>query len=40
MGRLKGAGVSFVVMRELRIRNAFTTDHHFEQAGYHPLLDR
>ena len=30
--------VSFVVMRELRIRDAFTTDHHFKQAGYHPLL--
>jgi predicted nucleic acid-binding protein len=30
--------VSFVVMRELRIRDAFTTDHRFEQAGYRPLL--
>lgn len=30
--------VSFVVMRELRIRDAFTTDHHFKQAGFHPLL--
>jgi uncharacterized protein len=30
--------VSFVVMRELRIRDAFTTDHHFMQAGFVPLL--
>ena len=30
--------VSFVVMREFRIRDAFTTDHHFKQAGYIPLL--
>jgi hypothetical protein len=30
--------VSFVVMRELRIRDAFTTDHHFKQAGFHLLL--
>ena len=30
--------VSFVTMRELRIRDAFTTDHHFEQAGFVPLL--
>lgn len=29
---------SFVVMRELKIRDAFTTDHHFEQAGYRVLL--
>ena len=30
--------ISFVVMRELRIRDAFTTDHHFRQAGFTPLL--
>jgi predicted nucleic acid-binding protein len=30
--------VSFAVMRELRIREAFTTDHHFEQAGFVSLL--
>jgi hypothetical protein len=30
--------VSFVTMRELRIRDAFTTDHHFKQAGFVPLL--
>lgn len=30
--------VSFVTMRELRIRDAFTTDHHFRQAGFTPLL--
>jgi len=26
-------------MRELRISEAFTTDHHFEQAGFVPLLE-
>lgn len=30
--------VSFTTMRELRVRDAFTTDHHFKQAGFVPLL--
>jgi uncharacterized protein len=30
--------VSFVTMHELRIRDAFTTDHHFKRAGFVPLL--
>lgn len=30
--------VSFGTMRELRVRDAFTTDHHFKQAGFVPLL--
>ncbi len=30
--------VSFVVMRELRLRDAFTSDQHFRQAGFVPLL--
>jgi predicted nucleic acid-binding protein len=30
--------VSFVTMRELRIQEAFSSDHHFEQAGFVPLL--
>jgi predicted nucleic acid-binding protein len=30
--------VSFITMRELRIRDAFSTDHHFEQAGFVSLL--
>jgi predicted nucleic acid-binding protein len=30
--------VSFATMRELRVREAFTTDHHFKQAGFIPLL--
>jgi uncharacterized protein len=31
--------VSFVVMRELRIPEAFTTDPHFKQAGFVPLMN-
>ena len=31
---------SFATMRELRVRDAFTTDHHFKQAGFVPLLKR
>jgi uncharacterized protein len=30
--------VSFVLMRERKIREALTTDHHFEQAGFVRLL--
>lgn len=30
--------VSLVLMREQGIAEALTTDHHFEQAGYHRLL--
>ena len=30
--------VSFVILRELHVRDAFTTDHHFNQAGFVPLL--
>jgi predicted nucleic acid-binding protein len=29
---------SFVVMRELEITEALTTDHHFAEAGFRPLL--
>jgi uncharacterized protein len=29
---------SFVAMRELRIRDALTTDRHFAEAGFRPLL--
>src|SRR5258705_13891049 len=32
--------VSFSVMHELSIEDAFTTDHHFRQAGLNPLLER
>ena len=32
--------VSFTTMRELRVRDAFTTDRHFKQAGFAPLLKR
>ena len=30
--------VSFSLLHELRVRDAFTTDHHFKQAGFVPLL--
>jgi uncharacterized protein len=30
--------ISFAVMTERRITDAFTSDHHFEQAGFHKLL--
>jgi predicted nucleic acid-binding protein len=30
--------VSFGTMRELRVRDAFTTDHHIKLAGFVPLL--
>jgi hypothetical protein len=30
--------VSFTVMAELRVTDAFTTDHHFKQAGLVPML--
>ena len=30
--------VSFVVMQQRSITEALTTDHHFEQAGFIPLL--
>ena len=30
--------VSFALMRELSIRDSFTTDRHFRQAGFIPLL--
>jgi hypothetical protein len=29
---------SFVVMREMGLRDALTTDRHFAAAGFHPLL--
>ena len=32
--------VSFAVMRVSRIQDSFTTDHHFQQAGFNPLLKR
>lgn len=32
--------VSFVVMRECKIQDAFTTDRHFNEAGFNPLLKR
>jgi predicted nucleic acid-binding protein len=30
--------VSFAIVRELRIRDAFTADHHFKQAAFAPVL--
>jgi predicted nucleic acid-binding protein len=30
--------ISFVVMNERKIRRALAYDHHFEQAGFEPLL--
>jgi uncharacterized protein len=32
--------VSFALMHELGIRDSFTTDHHFRQAGFNPLLGK
>jgi predicted nucleic acid-binding protein len=32
--------VSFAVMHELKIQDSFTTDHHFRQAGFNPLLEK
>lgn len=29
---------SFVVMRSLKLRQALTSDHHFREAGFEPLL--
>jgi uncharacterized protein len=31
---------SFIIMQKLRLTDALTADHHFEQAGFHPLLRR
>jgi predicted nucleic acid-binding protein len=31
---------SFVVMRQMRLTEALTADHHFEQAGFHAQLKR
>jgi predicted nucleic acid-binding protein len=30
--------LSFLVMRDRELRRAFTSDHHFEQAGYEKLM--
>lgn len=30
--------ISFVVMQEHNLTQVLTTDHHFEQAGFHNLL--
>jgi len=32
--------VSFTLMHELGISDSFTTDHHFRQAGFNPLLEK
>jgi predicted nucleic acid-binding protein len=32
--------ISFVVMKEQKIRDALTADHHFEQAGFNVLFKR
>jgi predicted nucleic acid-binding protein len=32
--------VSFALMGELKMEDSFTTDHHFHQAGFNPLLER
>jgi hypothetical protein len=32
--------VSFGTMRELRVRDAFTIDHHFKQSGLRSALER
>ncbi len=32
--------VSFALMHELGIRDSFTTDRHFRQAGFNPLLEK
>lgn len=32
--------VSFLVMSDYQINDALSTDHHFAQAGYRPLLER
>lgn len=31
--------ISFIVMKDLNLTNALTTDHHFEQAGYKIFMD-
>lgn len=31
--------VSFTLMHELNVRDGFTTDRHFRQAGFNPLLE-
>lgn len=31
--------VSFALMRELDLQDSFTTDHHFRQAGFNPMLE-
>jgi predicted nucleic acid-binding protein len=34
------ACVSFELMQELNLRDSFTTDRHFRQAGFNPLLEK